>query len=41
MSENDVKLISMGDNKLRIVTHKDYIDEMHQKFIKILRNFKI
>jgi|TARA_B110000967_G_scaffold72879_1_gene75437 threonine aldolase len=40
MSENDVKLISMGDNKLRIVTHKDYIDEMHQKFIKILRNFK-
>ena len=41
MSENDVKLISMGDNKLRIVTHKDYSDDMHQKFIKILRNFKI
>ena len=41
MSENNVKLISMGDNKLRIVTHKDYSDQMHQKYIEILRNFKI
>ena len=41
MLEYDIKLISMGDNKLRIVTHKDYNDGMHQKFIEIITNFQI
>ena len=40
MFKNDVKLISMGDNKLRLVTHKDYTNEMHDKFLDILINLK-
>ncbi len=41
MSEHNVKLISMGDNKLRLVTHKDYSQEMHEKFLNILSNLSI
>ena len=41
MLKSGVKLISMGDNKLRIVTHKDYNNEMHQKFIEIITNLQI
>ena len=41
MLKNDVKLISMGDNKLRLVTHKDYTNEMHEKFLSILSNLSI
>ena len=41
MSEHNVKLISMGDNKLRLVTHKDYSQEMHENFLNILSNLSI
>jgi len=30
----------MGDNKLRIVTHLDYTEIMHQVFLKILNELK-
>ena len=41
LNENGVSIISMGDNKLRIVTHLDYTSEMHEKFINILYHLKI
>ena len=41
MLKSGVKLISMGDNKLRIVTHKDYNNEMHLKFIETIINLQI
>ena len=41
MLDSGVKLISMGDNKLRIVTHKDYNNEMHLKFIETITNLEI
>ena len=41
MLDSGVKLISMGDNKLRIVTHKDYNNEMHLKFIETKTNLEI
>ena len=41
LNENGVSIISMGDNKLRIVTHLDYTSEMHEKFINILNHLKI
>ena len=41
MLKSGVKLISMGDNKLRIVTHKDYNNEMHLKFIETIANLQI
>jgi threonine aldolase len=41
MLDCGVKLISMGDNKLRIVTHKDYNNEMHLKFMETITNLQI
>ena len=35
-----VKIISMGDNKLRVVTHLDYNNLMHNRFIEILNDLK-
>jgi threonine aldolase len=41
LKQHDVLIISMGSNKLRIVTHLDYTDAMHEKFIGILQSLKI
>ena len=41
MSKQNVKLISMGDNKLRLVTHKNYTNQMHKKFLDIICNLKL
>ncbi|MFG6686962.1 threonine aldolase family protein [Mariniflexile sp. HNIBRBA6329] len=38
LSEKNVHIIGMGTNKLRIVTHLDYTDAMHEKFLEILKN---
>lgn len=38
LNQNNVKIISMGSSKLRIVTHLDYTDNMHNKFIEILKS---
>lgn len=37
LTENQVSIIGMGQGKLRIVTHLDYTDDMHGKFLKILK----
>jgi len=34
----DIHIIGMGSNKLRIVTHLDYTDEMHLKLLDILKS---
>ncbi len=39
MKEKNIFFIGMGEGKLRMVTHLDYTDEMHQKCIDILRGF--
>ena len=39
LSKKNIKIIGMGSNKLRIVTHLDYTDEMHTTFLDILKNF--
>jgi len=33
----NIKIIGMGSGKLRIVTHLNYTDEMHDRFLSILR----
>ena len=38
LNEFNVKIIGMGSNKLRIVTHLDYTSEMHEAFLIILKN---
>tara|TARA_B100000902_G_scaffold337961_1_gene339211 strand:- start:273 stop:1298 length:1026 start_codon:yes stop_codon:yes gene_type:complete len=40
LNEMGIKIISMGDNKLRIVTHLDYTEKMHQAFLEILNELK-
>jgi len=36
MHENRIKLIGMGGGRLRLVTHLDYTDEMHERFLTLL-----
>ena len=40
MAEMEVKLSTMGEGKLRLVTHLDYTPQMHEKFLGILDNYK-
>ena len=37
LKENDIHIIGMGQGKLRIVTHMDYTDDMHEAFLKLLK----
>ena len=39
MEEKNIWMISMGEGKIRIVTHLDYTDEMHDKLLNELKNF--
>lgn len=36
MQDHQVRLISMGGGKLRLVTHMDYTQQMHERFLDIL-----
>lgn len=36
----NIKISNMGHGKLRIVTHLDYTDGMHQKFLDFLENYE-
>lgn len=36
--EKDIHIISMGQGKLRMVTHMDYTDSMHNYFLETLKN---
>ena len=38
LSDKGIKIIGMGSNKLRMVTHLDYTDEMHDRLLHILKN---
>lgn len=39
MKKKNILLTSMGEGKIRIVTHLDYTDDMHEILLKTLRNF--
>ncbi|WP_340198742.1 GntG family PLP-dependent aldolase [Ascidiimonas sp. W6] len=39
--KNNIKIISMGQGKLRIVTHLDYTDDMHNSFLEIMKTIEI
>jgi len=38
--KKNIKISGMGQGKLRVVTHLDYTNEMHEKFLDILKNYK-
>ncbi|MEX0998056.1 MAG: GntG family PLP-dependent aldolase [Flavobacteriaceae bacterium] len=39
LASKGVRISAMGEGKLRLVTHLDYTEAMHQEFIKILNQF--
>ena len=41
LSVNNIHIIGMGGGKLRIVTHLDYTDVMHEKFLSTIRNLAL
>ena len=38
LADNNIKIIGMGGGKLRIITHLDYRDEMHERVLNILKS---
>jgi threonine aldolase len=38
LEEKGISIIGMGQGKLRIVTHMDYTNTMHESFLNILKN---
>jgi threonine aldolase len=40
LAEHSIKIIGMGSGKLRIVTHMDYTNEMHDIFLKTLTTLR-
>ncbi|WP_370100971.1 threonine aldolase family protein [Xanthomarina gelatinilytica] len=41
LEANNIRLSGMGHGKLRIVTHLDYTDAMHDRFLSVLKQVKI
>ena len=41
LEESDIKIIAMGQGILRMVTHLDYTNEMHSKFLEVLNKISI
>lgn len=41
LKENNIHIIGMGGGKLRMVTHLDYTNEMHETLCNTLKNIKI
>jgi len=39
LEKKNIHIIGMGSNKLRMVTHLDYTDAMHEKLLEILKVF--
>jgi threonine aldolase len=39
LSDKNIHIIGMGSNKLRMVTHLDYTDEMHERLLNVLNIF--
>ncbi len=41
LHKKDIRISNMGQGKLRIVTHLDYTEEMHSRFLESLSNYKL
>ena len=41
LAKKNIKIIGMGSGKLRIVTHLNYTQEMHEYFLSILKSLKV
>ncbi|MEN8789239.1 MAG: GntG family PLP-dependent aldolase [Flavobacteriaceae bacterium] len=41
LADHNIHLIGMGQGKLRMVTHLDYDENMHQRVLEVLKNYTI
>ncbi|WP_029033620.1 threonine aldolase family protein [Salinimicrobium terrae] len=41
LQKENIRISNMGQGKLRVVTHLDYSEEMHQRFIEVLKGIKL
>lgn len=41
LQKENIRISNMGQGKLRIVTHLDYSEEMHQRFLEVLKKIQI
>jgi len=41
LQDNKIRISALGKGKLRIVTHLDYTEAMHQKFLSVLKNISL
>ncbi|WP_423820431.1 GntG family PLP-dependent aldolase [Salinimicrobium sp. TIG7-5_MAKvit] len=41
LQQENIRISNMGQGKLRIVTHHDYSQEMHQRFLKMLEKIEL
>ena len=41
LQQENIRISNMGQGKLRIVTHLDYSEEDHQRFIEVLKNIQL
>jgi threonine aldolase len=40
LKKENIRISNMGHGKLRIVTHLDYSEEQHQKFLQVLKGIQ-
>lgn len=40
LQQENIRISNMGQGKLRVVTHLDYSEEMHQKFLGVLKGIR-
>ena len=40
LADNNIKIIGMGGGKLRMVTHLDYTEGMHERVLGVLKSMK-
>lgn len=41
LQQEKIRISNMGQGKLRIVTHLDYSEEMHQRFVEVLKEIEL
>lgn len=41
LGREKIRISNMGQGKLRIVTHLDYTEEMHRKFLEVIRGIRL
>ncbi len=41
LKKENIRISNMGQGKLRVVTHLDYSEAMHQKFLEVLRRIEL